>query len=839
MSVAKGSQRAQAGRQRPNKRARQISSCLLLLFFTLLPLAASGETVLRVGVYQNSPTLFIDSSGNAAGLFVDLLEEVASRENWQLTYREGHFHDLLDQLQNGELDLLPALAYSREREALIDYTFETVIVNWAQLYSKKVHSLTSVLDLQGKKIGVKAGDIHFLALKKMTEAFNINCRFFEAEDYEMVFEMAQANHADFALVNRLYGSKNNRAFELIETPVIFNPIEMRYGAAKGEQIEVIGKLDGALISFKNDQNSIFYKALNRWFVVDAPTSIPRWLIFSLYGGIGITLFLLATVLLFRHQVFKKTRQLQETNRNLRDQIIERQRAEQGLQNYASIVEASSDGMALFDTDHRHILTNSAYRQALGKEQGALFGTPLATVLGEGYFSRELTEPISKCLQGQVVTIQTGRNQGPATGGYWNLTLSPFYGNAGSTTGYVLNVRDVTEQVELQNRWKNAQKMEAIGMLAGGVAHDLNNILSGLVSYPDMLLIGKSASDPLTKPLQTIKKSGERAAAIVQDLLTLARRGVGTTSPVNLHTVISDFVLSPEHDDIVRKAAGVEYRLILPANLPNIQGSAIHLTKMLMNLFTNAVEAMPGGGLLTISVTVVRLPRAHSGYELIPAGEYVRLSVSDTGVGMESSELGRVFEPFYSSKVMGRSGTGLGMAVVWGVLKDHNGFVDITSTPGKGSVISGYFPVTEATLPVIEPSDLDRYRGGGETILVIDDLEEQQSLAAAILETLGYQAETATTGQEAVRKCRQQEYDLVILDMILGGDMDGYATYQEILRFRPGQKAIIASGFSESGRVRETQMLGAGQYIKKPYTVEVLARAIHQELSQPDVVPAGN
>jgi two-component system, cell cycle sensor histidine kinase and response regulator CckA len=832
MRVAGESQRAQGGRPRPKERVRHISACLLFLLFTLLPLTAPGETVLRVGVYQNSPTLFIDSSGNAAGLFVDLLEEVASQENWQLTYREGHFHDLLDQLQTGELDLLPALAYSRERETLIDFTFETVIVNWAQLYSPKEHSLTSVLDLAGKIIGVKAGDIHFHALKKMTEAFNINCRFFEAEDYEMVFEMAQANHADFALVNRLYGSKNKRIFGLIETPVIFNPIEMRYGATKGAQIEIIGKLDNALITFKNDQNSIFYKALNRWLVVDPPTSIPRWLIFSLYAGIGITLFLLVTVLLFRRQVYNRTRQLRETNRYLREQIIERQRAQQDLQNYASIVEASSDGMALFDTDHRHILTNSAYLATLGNAQGALSGTPLSAVIGEQFFAEQLAEPITRCLQGQVVTVQSRPHQVLATDRYWNLTLSPFYGGTADPTGYVLNIRDVTEQVELQNRWKNAQKMEAIGMLAGGVAHDLNNILSGLVSYPDMLLIGKTAADPLTKPLQTIKKSGERAAAIVQDLLTLARRGIGTTCPVNLHTVISDFIHSPEHDDMVRKAAGVEYRLMLPPNLPNIQGSAIHLTKLLMNLFTNAVEAMPRGGLLTISATVVSLPRAHSGYELIPAGEYVRLSVSDTGVGMESSELGRVFEPFYSSKVMGRSGTGLGMAVVWGVLKDHNGFVDISSTPGKGSVISGYFPVTEATLPEIEPSDLDRHRGGGEKILVIDDLEEQQSLAAAILETLGYHPETVTTGQEAVHKCRHREYDLVILDMILGGGMDGYATYQEILRFRPGQKAIIASGFSESGRVRETQKLGAGQYIKKPYTVEVLARAIHQELARP-------
>ena len=266
------------------------------------------------------------------------------------------------------------------------------------------------------------------------------------------------------------------------------------------------------------------------------------------------------------------------------------------------------------------------------------------------------------------------------------------------------------------------------------------------------------------------------------------------------------------------------------DLLNISGSAVHLSKILMNLFCNAVEAMPQGGKLTIFTENRFLEKKHVGYEFIPVGEYVMISVGDTGVGMSTSEIKRIFEPFYTNKIMGRSGTGLGMAIVWGAIKDHKGFIDVNSEPGKGTQFTLYFPISREAILEKEETKWQDYQGRGQKILVVDDMEEQRFLATQILELLGYQVDAASSGEEAVEKCRETAFDLIILDMIMEDGMDGLATYKKINTITSGQKAIIASGFSDSVSVRRAQEFGAGMYLKKPYTVKSLAQAVYHELA---------
>ena len=191
---------------------------------------------------------------------------------------------------------------------------------------------------------------------------------------------------------------------------------------------------------------------------------------------------------------------------------------------------------------------------------------------------------------------------------------------------------------------------------------------------------------------------------------------------------------------------------------------------------------------------------------------------------------KIFEPFYTKKIMGRSGTGLGMAVVWGTVKDHNGYIDAVSAEGKGSTFSLYFPVTrEVVAGKEETIRIEEYMGKGETILVVDDIKEQREIASRILKKLGYSVATVSSGEEAVDYMNGNSADILVLDMIMGTGIDGLDTYREILALHPGQKAIIASGFSETDRVKEAQKLGAGQYIKKPYTLEKIGLAAKKEL----------
>jgi len=393
------------------------------------------------------------------------------------------------------------------------------------------------------------------------------------------------------------------------------------------------------------------------------------------------------------------------------------------------------------------------------------------------------------------------------------------------------LRDITVQQRLEVQLQHAQKMEAIGTLAGGVAHDLNNILGGLVSYPELLLLQLPEDSPLRKSILTIQKSGEKAAAVVQDLLTLARRGVVVSEVVNLNDVISEYLKSPEHEKLQSYHSGVHIETHLEKDTLNIMGSSTHLSKTVMNLISNAAEAMPEGGKLTVSMENRYIDRPINGYDDVKEGDYVVLTVSDTGTGISPDDMEKIFEPFYTKKKMGRSGTGLGMAVVWGTVKDHNGYINVQSTEGSGTTFTLYFPVTRKSLEERSETSLKDYMGKGEIILIVDDVEEQRKIASGMLKKLGYSVVSVSSGEKAVEYLKTNKADLLVLDMIMDPGMDGLDTYKKILEIHPGQKAIIASGFSETDRVKELHNLGAGAYIRKPFLLEKIGLAVRGELAK--------
>ncbi len=388
-----------------------------------------------------------------------------------------------------------------------------------------------------------------------------------------------------------------------------------------------------------------------------------------------------------------------------------------------------------------------------------------------------------------------------------------------------------EKEELQEKLARSQKMEALGLLAGGVAHDLNNILAGTVTYPDLLLLDLAEESPLREPLETIKQSGIKAADIVQDLLTLARRGVLNPQPVNLNDIISDYLASPESEALKLDHPGLDIVAGLEPELCTVEGSAIHIRTVVMNLVANAAESNPSDDKVWISTRNCHVDKTINGYEYVSKGDFAVVKVEDHGCGIAQEDIGKVFEPFYTQKIMGRSGTGLGMAVVWGTVHDHHGFIDVRSSVGNGSTFDLYFPITEAAL--VKPSrstPVEAY-SGDETILIVDDAELQRRIATRILTKLGYQTISVASGEEAVAYVRDHPVDLLLLDMIMEPGIDGLETYEAIQEVRPGTKAVIASGFSETDRVRQAQKLGAGKYIRKPYTIEGIGLAVRNELDR--------
>ncbi len=398
------------------------------------------------------------------------------------------------------------------------------------------------------------------------------------------------------------------------------------------------------------------------------------------------------------------------------------------------------------------------------------------------------------------------------------------------------VRDLTEQKKaererqvMEEKLNRSQKMESLGLMAGGVAHDLNNILSGIVNYPELMLMNLPDDSPMCAPLQAIRDSGRSAAAVVDDLLSLAR-GVSTVREnSNLNVIVTAYMGSTEFRALTASHSEVSFGTDLAPDLLNISCSTIHIKKCVMNLVTNAAEAIRESGEITVATRNEYCDAPLTGFPEMQMGEYAVLTVSDTGVGIPKESLGRIFEPFYSRKVVGRSGTGLGLALAWSTVQDHRGAITVESGSG-GTVFELFFPANREGMDIAEETtDISRFRGRGEMVLVVDDDEQQRVLARHILNYLGYRADSVASGEEAVEVLGRVNYDLVILDMVMDPGINGCETFRRIIGIRADQKAIITSGFSESAEVQKALALGARRFVKKPYAMALIATIIYDTL----------
>lgn len=530
--------------------------------------------------------------------------------------------------------------------------------------------------------------------------------------------------------------------------------------------------------------------------------------------------------------------------NLITDITDRKQAEEALreseEKYRTIIEQMEDGYFEVDLAGNFTFVNDAESKILGYSRDELIGMNNrqyqdAADARQIYqlFSRLYAtgEPI-KAYGSEII-----RKNG--TKGFHEISVSLIRNAEGQPIGFRGISRDVTQRKQaedekrsLEERLNRAKKMEALGQLAGGVAHDLNNVLGALSGYSELLLMEIPEGQRARGHAEKILQSTEKGAAIIQDLLTLARRGVTTADVINLNSVVSDFLHAPMFTKMKSRHPHIIFRTQCQEELLNIRGSSIHLEKTLMNLVLNAAESIAGKGEVSIRTESVYLDKPVRGYDEITEGDYAVLTVSDTGTGIPAEHIEKIFEPFYTKKTMGRSGTGLGLAIVWGTVKDHNGYIDVQSKVGEGTSFTLYFPVTrEAVMASYPKAPIERYLGRGESVLVIDDIAEQRDVASSLLAELGYKVHVVSSGEEALEYLKSHPADILVLDMIMLPGMDGLETYRQVLKINPKQKAILVSGFSETDRVREAQALGAGVYVKKPYVMEKIGMAIRDELQR--------
>jgi signal transduction histidine kinase/CheY-like chemotaxis protein len=400
--------------------------------------------------------------------------------------------------------------------------------------------------------------------------------------------------------------------------------------------------------------------------------------------------------------------------------------------------------------------------------------------------------------------------------------------------YAERLQAEKEKVRLQQQVHRAKKMEALGLLAGGVAHDLNNILSGTIGYSDLLMKKIAEDSSLRSYLQGIHESGRLAAAVVADLLTISRDAATDRCIANLNEIVQEYLSSPEHQNLTQRFPEIEFKVELAEDLQNQSCSIIHMKKCIMNLTINAAEATRSGIVILQTsnreITAGEITAPAKYHEAVQSGQYVLLSVVDDGPGIASEDIERIFEPFYTKKKLGHSGTGLGLTVVWSAVQEHQGFIEIKQRD-IGSHFNLFFPASTGRVDCKAHLLRDvEIEGKGEHVLVIDDEESVRTLAEKLLIYLGYSVSTVSSGEEAITFLNVQKVDLLLLDMLMEPGMNGYQTYKNIKEFIPNQKALITSGFSESRDVKQVQKLGAGAYVKKPYTLMELALAVKKELA---------
>ena len=389
-------------------------------------------------------------------------------------------------------------------------------------------------------------------------------------------------------------------------------------------------------------------------------------------------------------------------------------------------------------------------------------------------------------------------------------------------------RDVTERRRLEEQYRQAQKMEAVGRLAAGVAHDFNNLLMAITGYSELLLARLGERDPLRRYVEEVKKAGDRAASLTRQLLTFSRQQVLELRVLDLNSVVANV------DKMLRRVIGEDIELvaILGADLAPVKADPGQLEQVILNLAVNSRDAMPQGGKLTIETSSVELAEAssHRHGELSP-GKYVVLAVSDSGCGMDSETQAHIFEPFFTTKEQGK-GTGLGLAMVYGIVKQSGGSVWVYSEVGQGTTFKVYLPqVNEKVTAQVPRPPQPVLTRGWETILLVEDEEPVRSLVRSVLEASGYAVLEARHGEDALVVSEQHKgpIQLLVTDVVMP-EMSGPELAEHLAPFHREMKVLYMSGYTE-GSIQHHGRLGLGTaYLPKPFTPETLVRKVREVLN---------
>lgn len=801
--------------------------CAILTAGLATPLLADDP--IKVGIFQNRPIVFFE--GEPQGLFVEVLNEVAEKEKWQLQYVQCELNDCLQQLASGKLDLMTSLGESPERLAQFAFSREPVWTFWGTIHARDI-AIQGILDLRGKTIGVRKNNNTTAALQKLLNDFGISVNYIEFDNYEDAFASIQQGTIDAVAANNTYVFDQKTDVPLYRTPIVFNPFPAYFAAPKGglhaDKLQVI---DNHVERFRDDPESVLHAFTRKWFGHEQPYWTTRKI---------ITLILAVILPSICGMAWWRYRSLVALNQELAHNVAVRKNSEHELrkseEQLLEAQEIARIGRWELDLSSGHLLWSEGLY--------SLFEVDKETFAASYDGFLEFVHPEDRTAVDQAYRDSI-RNRTPYSIEHrflmpdgrikWvNEIGRTEYDAAGVSIRSIGIVQDITErksveeeQHRLQQQLIQAQKMESVGRLAGGIAHDFNNMLNVILGRAEMILEALPDSSPVREDLKEIQEAASRSADLTRQLLAFARKQTVAPRSIDLNATVDGML------KILRRliGEGIDLAWLPRGNTARVTIDITQLEQLLANLCVNARDSIDDTGKITIETDLVvfddRYCADHPGFQ---PGEYVLLSVSDNGCGMSPETMSHLFEPFFTTKELGQ-GTGLGLATVYGIVKQNKGFINVYSEPGQGTTFRIYLcRDTGDTGAFEEAGSGGSAIGGDETILLVEDEPKILDLARTMLQRQGYTVLAANTPGDALRIAREHGgmIHLLVTDVIMP-EMNGRELATRLATIFPSVKTLFMSGYTANVIARHGVLDEGIHFIQKPFSSVDLGRRVREAL----------
>lgn len=793
---------------------------LFLLFFTTV----SQSKELIVGITQTPPMIYVDSTSNVAGVFADILAYIAAEEGWRINYRKGSLHQCLKWLDSGSIDLMADLGYSDTRSSRFLFSDEDVIPTWAQIFVPKGSDIKTFSDLHNKTIVVEKDDYFWIDPKEgfrhLMMRLGLQCTIREVPDYSDVFEVLARGEAHAGIVNRIYGDILLSHFPIEKTGIVFSPVSLRFAFPKNRALSDTLKsiIDVHVIQLKSDANSLYHKSLVKHISSPEKLVIPVWLTLAGISLFFLLVFLAVLTLFLKRQVSRKERAFRSTQRRLNDSV----------RKYEETCGILPVAICETDNSFRISFVNKRACEVFGLESHDMEkGIYLSDLFPDDAWT-QARKDFEDVLAGGILGTKEyaiSRKDGKSV---WVLANITAVRNDTNVSGLRIGLFDISDKKDLEQRFIHSQKMESIGQLAGGVAHDFNNILGGITGNADLL---RMHLDPESKPYvnaERIMDAAMKASGLTRQLLLFSRKNNTEMVRIDIHETIESAVSMLRHT--------LDKRITVLKNLDaskhSVNGDAGHIENVLLNLGINARDAMPNGGVITFSTANVFVESKDflsSEYETA-VGDYCVIMVIDSGTGIDTGTMEHIFEPFFTTKDPGK-GTGLGLASVYSIVRQHSGYVTVQSQKGKGSTFSLYFPLCADESPKVSESSRPVYHRRNHNVLVVDDDKIVRNSTVEILSDLGYHVSSCSDGEEALRfyNLQWRDVDIVLLDMIMP-KMNGLKCLRGLKKINPDVRVLVTSGYIEEVQRSDALREGAIGILQKPFQFAELSKKIDDILT---------